>query len=1225
MTNALPKIFISYSHRDNTVYKDRLLKHLNISADRLSFWDDRQIALGQDWLTEIEAALSSAAAAILLVSPDFLNSKFIQSQEVPPLLQRRSAEGLQIFPIIVRACNWQQVDWLSRMQAYPTDDKTLADFRGNNLDKALAAFVAKIDSLLNQSTNTASPSQPESIPDNSSSPELPPEQKVIQPYLGLSAFREQDAALFFGRDSFVQDVHEKTLKHPLVAVVGPSGSGKSSVVQAGLLPRLRESKKPLWAAAIFTPGDAPFRKLAEALVRIEEPHADRLKQRRIANQRAKDLASGEVSILDAVEIALEAQRSADKLLLIADQFEELFTQTLESDRKPFAAQLIAAARSGKATVVLTLRADFYGQAISLSTELSKLIEQGVVNHRPLDEADLRQVIVKPAQRAGLQFDAELVEEILTEVAAQPDSLPLLEYALTEMWRRRRHNAIGQDQYKAIGKIAGAINQRADEVLAHLPAEQQEPALRALTRLVRVSISEEDGAATRLRLPLADFSAAEQKLLEEFVKARLLVTDRNPLTNEETIEVAHEALIRRWEKLRAALDKDRDFLSWRRRLEFRMEEWERSGRDEGALLRGAILEEAKQWLELRGSDLGASEKLFIVWTERPDYQVERILAKAPHLIFLSGNDAQHNWFVALALCLGSQEAITAIRLLDNPDAQHSMFSKVAKTVNRAGKLNVALSIIRKIEHTYSRSRALCDIAQDTAKSIDRVSDAISITKKIKDASNRGSALRAIAQALSDAGKFDNALTIARKIDNTYVRVMALIAVAEAFNNVGQFADAKLVLKEAMALARSTYEIHECEFAFRSLARAFSTMRRFNNALTVSRAISDAADRAFALNDVAAAFINVGRFDDAKLIIDEALTLVPKIDSFRGGIVSQQIVQLRCKLGLFDEALALAHTTDNMFFPEQPLCEVVQAVCNAGRLDKALAIIHSMDDINHRKPAFSGIAQALSNASRLNDALADLLKITPTDKHKDLLRDTAAALGKGGKFGDARAVAHMIDDAPAYALTLKDIAQALIEAGKLDDAKLVLDEALKGPVNKSKSKRPDDETRKQRRGRRRRFASEDEYAGFDDSNPAEVLSAIAQTYADAGKFDDALTVAHTIDNYYVRATALCNICISLFDAKLMETAFTLATEIQAAIVKIFDERERSEVAVKLTQILSRLRNYSEAREVADHYALSSQRLAAYTAILREYHIERNPDLADVFAKLEQNEYESLELEF
>ena len=499
------------------------------------------------------------------------------------------------------------------------------------------------------------------------------------PYLGLEAFTEDKRHLFFGRDTFIEAIWQKLHARQFIAVVGPSGCGKSSVIQAGVFPRLGSE----WRKLVFQPGDDPFLNLADKLVEARGKSFRHFSERSKAVETVAQQIRDDRSIAATVIETLAALSPANRLLLVADQFEELFTLTPVADRQPFVEALLAAAHVAELKVLVTLRADFFGQAISLTPELSQWIQDGVVTHRPLQRADWEAVILQPAHTVGLHVDPALVALILEELEAQPDSLPLLEYALKELWQQRTPNGIGLTEYEAIGRLAGAINQRADTVLAQLSEEDRKLALRALTRLVRVSGGEEEGADTRLRLPLNELTAEQREVLQSFINERLLVTNRHDRTGEETIEVAHEALIRRWEKLRETLENDREFLGWRRWMNMRRSLWEQKRRDDKWLLASGEYEEAQHWMDERGAELIQAETEFITWADRPDYQVQRILEKAPGLLPYSNEWIRKDWFVTLGLCCEMGKAFSLARDVETEKVRAKAFREIAEVLAKNG--------------------------------------------------------------------------------------------------------------------------------------------------------------------------------------------------------------------------------------------------------------------------------------------------------------------------------------------------------------------------------------------------------------------------------------------------------------------------------------------------------------------------------------------------------------
>ena len=232
----------------------------------------------------------------------------------------------------------------------------------------------------------------------------------ICPYLGLHRFDEEHAAFFCGRSAFSERLLAKVLEKDLVAVVGPSESGKSSVVRAGLLPLLRRQRPPAntWDVVVFKPGDRPERRLARALLRLLQPDLEPSRLPGEAEALGDRLAAGTGVLEDCVEQILDQSNGTNRLLLVADQFEELFTQTPAAVRGPFVEALLQARDRAPMTLLPTLRADYYDQALSRSRDLSDLVEGGLVNLGPMTEEEMRQAIEEPARRANLGFESGLV-------------------------------------------------------------------------------------------------------------------------------------------------------------------------------------------------------------------------------------------------------------------------------------------------------------------------------------------------------------------------------------------------------------------------------------------------------------------------------------------------------------------------------------------------------------------------------------------------------------------------------------------------------------------------------------------------------------------------------------------------------------------------------------------------------------------------------------------------
>jgi WD40 repeat protein len=435
---------------------------------------------------------------------------------------------------------------------------------------------------------------------------------AICPYRGLQVFREEDAAFFVGRKALAEQLLDFTLGKSLVAIVGPSGSGKSSVVQAGLLPLLRRERPPAstWDAVSFTPGHDPFHRLASALIPLLEPNLSETARLAEAEELGRNLAAGRTRVEAVINRVIERSNGTGRLLLVADQFEELFTLTAEPDRRPFAQALLRALRSAPVTALVTLRADFYSQIITLDRELSGVLASAQVNIGALTPDELRESITVPARLVGLEFESGLVDRILTEIGSEPGRLPLVEFALTEIWERRKGRLLTNGAYDEIGGVTGALARRAEAEFARLSPEEQTGAQRLFSRLVRVARPEEAGEDTRQSAELSEADTLAKRVAGRLADARLLVTGSKAGTGTVSVEVVHEVLIRNWERLRGWLNEDREFLLWRQRLNGLVTEWERAQETDEALLRGPLLIEAQKWFDQRSKDFSDEERKFI---------------------------------------------------------------------------------------------------------------------------------------------------------------------------------------------------------------------------------------------------------------------------------------------------------------------------------------------------------------------------------------------------------------------------------------------------------------------------------------------------------------------------------------------------------------------------------------------------------------------------------------
>jgi WD40 repeat protein/DNA-binding SARP family transcriptional activator len=431
------------------------------------------------------------------------------------------------------------------------------------------------------------------------------------PYRGLAAFREQDAPFFFGREDFAENLHQAVHQHPLVTViVGSSGSGKSSVVSAGLLPRLREDGN--WLIAPFRPGSRPFRALSVALLPLLEPELSETDRLLEVEKLAQALYEGNLELLEVVGRICEKEGGEKRLLLVGDQFEELYTLCPDSGaRRRFVDSLLAAAESEAKrpapplVILLSLRADFMGQALSHRPFADALQDTSLLLG-PMTRQEMQAAIEMPAQKQGAAFEAGLVNRILDDVGDEPGNLPLLEFALTLLWERAGASWLTHETYDAIGRVDGALARYADEVYAALDGAQREAARRVFLQLIRPGQGTEDSRRVATR---AEIGKQNWPLAQHLADRRLVVTGLDS-AGVQTVEVVHEALIGGWARLRAWMETDRAFRTWQEGLRAALRQWESSDHDDGALLRGTPLLQAEGWLAERGGELSPDEREFI---------------------------------------------------------------------------------------------------------------------------------------------------------------------------------------------------------------------------------------------------------------------------------------------------------------------------------------------------------------------------------------------------------------------------------------------------------------------------------------------------------------------------------------------------------------------------------------------------------------------------------------
>ncbi|HKX75084.1 MAG TPA: extracellular solute-binding protein, partial [Acidimicrobiia bacterium] len=430
------------------------------------------------------------------------------------------------------------------------------------------------------------------------------------PYKGLRAFSTADADDFFGRQRLVGRIvsrlSEPGLKGRFIALVGPSGSGKSSVVRAGVLPALAAGALPQsdrWFTTTMTPGPHPFEELEAALLSVAiEPQLSLLEV----------LMGGTAGIRRAIGQILPDDGSP--LLLVVDQFEELFTQVEEGEAEAFFGGLAEAVTDPRSRlrVITTLRADFYDRPLS-HRALGELMREGTEVIIPMSPEELEQAIVGPALSRQVSIAPALVGQLIADVVDRPAALPLLQYTLTELFERRQGGRIEADLYTQVGGVTGALAQRADSIYGSLSPSARRTARQTFLRLVTITEGAEDTRRRVLRRELEEVATSLQDLntvLDNFGRHRFLSFDRDPVSRGPTVEISHEALLGEWGRLRRWIDQSRDDLRSQRQLAEALTEWEANARSDAYLVRGGRLDRLAAWSQESQVTLSRSEHEFL---------------------------------------------------------------------------------------------------------------------------------------------------------------------------------------------------------------------------------------------------------------------------------------------------------------------------------------------------------------------------------------------------------------------------------------------------------------------------------------------------------------------------------------------------------------------------------------------------------------------------------------
>ena len=586
-------VFLSYNRKDKGSVAVLAQK---LEEQGIEFWrDEDKLRPGEDWIPEIQKAIAACSAAAIFYGP---SGPGTWQQQEEQMALRRSVNAPAEFNVIPVLLPGGEIPKESIL-----GNRTWVEFPDLHDRGALSRLIWGIDGIV---------------------PPPPPPLDVECPYRGLGVFEIQHARFFFGRDKEkseilgrVRDMLKDAEQVRLYGVLGGSGSGKSSLMRAGLLNQLENGMVPSsanWRIFDFLPGSEPIKMLALQILKLEGGGGTGSRLTELMREFQHDS-----KMLDrSVAAALNGQPD-QRAVFFVDQLEEVFLSPRE-EREAFFDNLLFAAtnRAGQTVVLFTLRVDFYSNCAE-NLKLAELIPSHHLLLGPLEPPQLRQAIGGPARAVGCELEPALIEVLIDESGNEPGNLPLLEFVLLELWKSRQGELLTLAAYEKIGRLHGALDRHAEKIYTDMTQAQ-----RAICRTLFLQLAQpwREDRFTRRRVTLRELLARKPdadatQSIEEVLNILAgpdsrLITIRTPDhgTNQVDIDLAHETLLTGWERLSTWLKEERDFLDWRQRIGIAIKDWVHFNRDSECLLHGTRLDEARAKRDERGDELTTEETHYI---------------------------------------------------------------------------------------------------------------------------------------------------------------------------------------------------------------------------------------------------------------------------------------------------------------------------------------------------------------------------------------------------------------------------------------------------------------------------------------------------------------------------------------------------------------------------------------------------------------------------------------